>query len=388
MKGQEKEMAGRTRVGVVGVTIRPCLPDNASHSLEEHLHNALHATLADAGLTTDDLEGIVVGANDQYDGRAITVMMASAPLGGVDRDILSTPSSGEHAFVLGALRIASGQFRTQLVAAWSPTEASSIPEAQRLANDPLFHRRLPLDELAAAALQANVLEHAAPGTAALAEQMAEAARANGARAFPDVVQTDKPRGKATRWPLRADMVPPPVAGLVVMMLASEEFIAERKLGPVAWITGMGWATEPAFLGDRDLATAPALEAATSQAYGEAGVTDAGTAFDLAEITDVSPYQALLALEGLGLAPRAAWREKLGEFSAQGRMPVNLSGGVASLNPVFCTGLIRIAEVANQLRGRAGAHQKNGARRGVAHAASGPAMQYQTVIVLESGRAAA
>jgi acetyl-CoA C-acetyltransferase len=70
------------------------------------------------------------------------------------------------------------------------------------------------------------------------------------------------------------------------------------------------------------------------------------------------------------------------------MPVNLSGGVASLNPVFCTGLIRIAEVANQLRGRAGAHQKNGARRGVAHAASGPAMQYQTVIVLESGRAAA
>ncbi len=63
--------------------------------------------------------------------------------------------------------------------------------------------------------------------------------------------------------------------------------------------------------------------------------------------------------------------------------MNLSGGALSLNPVYCTGLIRIAEVANQVRGRAGRHQKPGARRGVAHAASGPAMQYQTVVVLDA-----
>jgi acetyl-CoA C-acetyltransferase len=378
-------MAGRPRVGVVGVAIRPCLADDGRYSLEEHLHLAMQATLSDAGLGTEDLEGIVVGANDQYDGRAISIMMASAPLGGVDRDILSTPSAGEHAFVLGALRIASGQFRTQLVAAWSPTEASSIAEAQRLASDPYFHRRLPLDELAAAALQATALEHAAPGSAELAEQVLATGRANGARAFPEHVKADTARGKPTRWPLREDMVPPPVTGLVVLMLASEEFIKERGLGPVAWISGMGWATEPAFLGDRELATAPALQAAAAQAYGEAGVKDAGASFDLAEITDVTPYQALLALEGLGLAPRGELGTRLGDFGPQGRLPVNLSGGVASLNPVYCTGLVRIAEVANQLRGRAGRHQKAGARRGVAHAASGPAMQYQTVIVLEAGQ---
>jgi acetyl-CoA C-acetyltransferase len=181
------------------------------------------------------------------------------------------------------------------------------------------------------------------------------------------------------------MVPEPATGIVALMLASEEFIAERGLGPVAWISGMGWATEPAFLGDRALASAPALEAAAKQAYGEAGVTDAANAFDLAEITDVTAYQQLLALEALGLAPRADWRARLGEFRPQGRLPVNLSGGVGSLNPVYCTGLIRIAEIANQLRGRAGLHQKPGAKRGLAHAASGPAMQYQTVVVLDAGR---
>jgi acetyl-CoA C-acetyltransferase len=383
-------MTDRPRVGVVGVVLRPCIADDGRYALEELLHAAMHGALADAGLGVADLGGIVVAANDQYDGRAISVMMASGPLGGVDRDILSTPSAGEHALVLGALRVLSGQFRTQLVAAWSPTEASSIPEAQRLAMDPYFHRRLPLDELAAAALQAGVLEHAAPGTAVLADRVLAKNRANGARAFPDLVSAEITLGRPIRWPLRAGMVPAPVTGVVALMLASEDFIAERGLGPVAWISGMGWATEPAFLGDRDLATAPALEAAAAQAYRAAGVTDAATAFDLAEITDVTAYQELLALEALGIAGRGEWAGRMGDFAADGVLPVNLSGGVGSLNPVFCTGLVRIAEVVQQLRGRAGLHQKAGARRGLAHAASGPAMQYQTVIVLdaEQGRAAA
>ena len=62
------------------------------------------------------------------------------------------------------------------------------------------------------------------------------------------------------------------------------------------------------------------------------------------------------------------------------MPVNLSGGVLTFNPVFCTGLIRIAEIANQVRGRAGAHQAPNVRRGLAQAGSGFAMQYQAAIV--------
>ncbi len=383
-------MTRRPKVGIVGVVIRPSIDDDGLRTLEELLHEAMQATLADAKLGVDDLGGIVVAANDQYDGRAISIMMASGPLGGVDRDILSTPSAGEHALVLGALRVLSGQFETQLVAAWSPTEASSIPEAQRLAADPYYHRRLPLDELAAAALQANAIEHAAPGAGSLAGRVLAKNRANGAEAYPGRVDAAITLGRATRWPLRVGMVPEPCAGLVVMMLASEAFIAERGLGPVAWISGMGWATEPAFLGDRNLASAPALEAAAKQAYRAAGIEDARGAFDLAEVTDVTAYQELLALEALGIAGRGEWAQRMGDFAADGAMPVNLSGGVGSFNPVFCTGLVRIAEVAQQVRGRAGRHQKADVKRGLAHAASGPAMQYQAVFVLDStnGREAA
>ena len=102
-----------------------------------------------------------------------------------------------------------------------------------------------------------------------------------------------------------------------------------------------------------------------------------------EITDATPYAELIAYDALGLCPRReiAARMADGWFARGGRLPVNLSGGVLAFNPVFCTGLIRIAEIANQIRGRAGAHQVANVRRGLAQAGSGFAMQYQTVVVL-------
>src|SRR5690348_9210128 len=141
-------MPYRVRPAVVGCAIRPMITGR-DRSLEEIIYDISQAALADAGLSIEDIDGIVVGSNDQFDGRAISVMMASGPAGGVDRDIISTPSASEHAFVLGALRVASDQFNTQLVVAWSPTEASSMLEAQRLGADPYFHCALPLDELSA-----------------------------------------------------------------------------------------------------------------------------------------------------------------------------------------------------------------------------------------------
>jgi len=133
-------MTYRVRPAVVGCAIRPAITGR-DRSLEEIIYDISQAALADAGLTIEDIDGIIVGCNDQFDGRAISVMMASGPTGGVDRDIMSTPSSSEHAFILGALRVASGQFRTQLVVSWSPTEVSSMAEAQRLGADPGFGQK-------------------------------------------------------------------------------------------------------------------------------------------------------------------------------------------------------------------------------------------------------
>jgi acetyl-CoA C-acetyltransferase len=373
-------MPYKVQPGVIGCAIRPAIAGQ-DRSLEEILYDTTQQALADAGLTIEDIDGIIVGSNDQIDGRAISVMMASGAVGGVDRDILSTPSGSEHAFILGALRVATGQFRTQLVVAWSPTEVSSMGEAERLGADPYFHRALPLDELSAHALQATALENKMPAVREIAATVIAKNRRHGALAYPDPDVRTQP-GPA-RWPLVAGTTTSPVSGCVAMVLATADFIAERGLVDVAWVRGMGWATEPSFLGDRDLSTAPALVAAAQQAYAEAGITDPMTQLDVVEVTDATPYAELLAYEALGLCARDDWAARVadGTFARDGRLPVNLSGGVQTFNPVFCTGLIRFAEIANQVRGHAGGHQHKDTRNGLAHAGSGFAMQYQAAIVL-------
>lgn len=364
---------------VIGTAIlRPEQGD--PRSLEEVLYDAAQTALSDAGLKIEDIDGIVVGSNDQFDGRAISVMMASGSVGGVDRDILSTPSAGEHALIMAALRVATGLYETHLVVSWSPTEASSLPEAQRLANDPYYHRKLPLDENAGSAMQAVALAgktremHDYAGT--LATLNRAKGHAAGAAANPD---------RKLPWPLTADMVPPPAEGAVAMVIASEDYVAQKGLERVAWITGMGWATEANNLGDRDLTTAHALAVARDRAYADAGLSDPRSEIDVAEITNASPYQQLLVCDVLGLSPRDSWKSDLadGLFTGRGKVTVNPSGGVACFNPVFCTGLIRVAEAANQIRQKAGNHQVRNARRALAHASSGFAMMYQSVLVLSA-----
>jgi acetyl-CoA C-acetyltransferase len=381
-----------TGVAVVGSAIH-APRDAKQRSLEEAMYAVAKGALFDAGVSTDDLDGIVVGANDQLDGRAISIMMASGSVGGVGRDILSTPSAAEHAFVLGTMRVATGQYRTQLVAAWSPIEVTSIPDALKLGTDPYFHRALPLDELSAAALQANALEHAVPGLREVAVGIAVKNRNNGALAYPDRAPAPLEKawitaGKVLRWPLTEGMVSPPAYGLVALVLADAAFVKERGLSSPAWIHGMGWATEPGFLGDRDLSTAPALVEAAQQAYRTAGIKDPGSSFQVAEISDATPYQEVLAYEGLGLCKREQWLQahESRRFAAGSSLPVNPSGGALSFNPVYCAGLVSIAEAANQVRDRAGPHQRKDVRRALAHAASGFAMQYQTVVVMGSNPA--
>jgi acetyl-CoA acetyltransferase len=349
------------------------------------LYGLARRALADAQLTFDDIDGISIASCDQLDGRAIAIMAASGSVGGVARDIVSTPSSAEHAFVLGALRVASGQYRTQLVMSWSPLEVDSLSEAQHLGTDPYFHRALPLDDTTSYALQAVAMD---PDGALRDSAVALAARnrVQGGFAYPDRASGAREKvwivnDEMISWPLTRSMVAPPAAGAVALVIADADFIAARERHDVAWIKGLGWAAEPGFLGDRDLARLPSLDAAVARACGEAGITDTATQIDLAELMDATPYQQMLVGEALGVYRRASATE-----SALTRIPLNLSGGATSFNPVYCSGLMRIAEAAQQMRGRAGAHQLAGARRAIGHGASGFAMQYNTVVVMESDHA--
>jgi acetyl-CoA C-acetyltransferase len=78
------------------------------------------------------------------------------------------------------------------------------------------------------------------------------------------------------------------------------------------------------------------------------------------------------LENLGFAePGEGWKlTEAGVTALDGDLPVNMSGGVLCTNPIGASGMLRFAEAAMQVRGTAGEHQVDGARRAVGHAYGG------------------
>jgi acetyl-CoA acyltransferase len=81
--------------------------------------------------------------------------------------------------------------------------------------------------------------------------------------------------------------------------------------------------------------------------------------DVIEIHDATASAELEAYEHLGLAPEGEGNRLIAARTTTlgGRLPVNTSGGLLSRgHPVGATGVLQIAELVTQLRGRAGARQ--------------------------------
>ena len=70
----------------------------------------------------------------------------------------------------------------------------------------------------------------------------------------------------------------------------------------------------------------------------------------------------------------------GATALDGDLPVNASGGVLSSNPIGASGMLRFAEAALQVRGQAGEHQVDGARKALGHAYGGGSQFFAMWIV--------
>jgi acetyl-CoA C-acetyltransferase len=88
------------------------------------------------------------------------------------------------------------------------------------------------------------------------------------------------------------------------------------------------------------------------------------------------------MENLHFAPEGeGWKMTYeGATAIDGDLPVNMSGGVLSSNPIGASGMLRFAEAANQVRGLAGEHQVEGARRALGHAYGGGSQYFSMWMV--------
>ncbi len=114
-----------------------------------------------------------------------------------------------------------------------------------------------------------------------------------------------------------------------------------------------------------------VEVCAAEAYEQAGVGPQD--LHVAEVHDASAPAEVLAYEALGLCPKGEGG-KLVESGATrigGRIPVNPSGGLLRKgHPVGASGVAQIVELAEQLQGRAGGRQVQGARVALAQNGGG------------------
>jgi acetyl-CoA C-acetyltransferase len=125
------------------------------------------------------------------------------------------------------------------------------------------------------------------------------------------------------------------------------------------------AEDPAY----DYTTFPEVVRAATDAYAQAGITDPAAQIDLAEVHDCFTPTELVLMEDLGFSARGkAWRDSLdGAFDLDGRLPVNVDGGLKSFgHPVGASGLRMLYETWLQLRGEAGERQVPDARVALTH----------------------
>ena len=146
-------------------------------------------------------------------------------------------------------------------------------------------------------------------------------------------------------------------------------------------------TEPTTFAGRDQVNPRAGREAAAALWAEAGITDPMSEVDVAEIYVPFSWFEPMWLENLGFAPEGeGWKvTEKGETAIGGRLPCNPSGGVLSSNPIGASGLLRFAESAMQVMGRAGEHQVEGARTALGHAYGGGS-QFFSMYKIESGSA--
>jgi acetyl-CoA C-acetyltransferase len=357
--------------------------------LEEMVYHAASAALADARITRDEVDNIVIAASDAVDGRAISSMLTACPAGAYLKDEIKASDEGGFAVILAALRLLTGEFETSLVVSWSKPSECTYSAAQSLVSDPFFTRPFGLNHVTSTALLAARyrsrygISDDAP--ARVVAKNRENGRRNPLLEAPAAVTVDQVRAsRYVAYPIRELEIAPEADGAAAVVLTARENLGSRK-HPRPRLAGMGWATDQFELGERDLTRFSALEIATKQAYQTAGITDPLKQLDVAELCDASAYHELLACEALGFcgAGEASKLLKSGATATGGDLPVNPSGGCLSAYPVFSAGLTRFVECCLQVSGRAEQRQVAGAQTALAHGCTGYAGQSHCVMIVQA-----
>ncbi len=382
------------KVAIVGVgqTKFRTRRDDVTHP--ELSFEATRAALEDAGITPDDLDAVVYGTMDPFDGVNCPDKWCSGGAAGFNKPYMKISTGGTTGLTMGIAgyqHVASGMFDIVLVTGTQRVGAGE--NAQSILNtciSPVYERDAGAGAITVGAFQASRHMYRFGSTdeqRALVSVLDHRNALNNPYAHIRVPVTvdDVLKSRMIEWPLRLLECCPRSDGACSVIMASED-VADDICDNPAWIIGETGISDNYFWGDRpDMGIWDTLAMAGRKLYCEVGVTDPLREIDVAELYAPFTSQQLLEVEAMGFCGLGEGGEFIesGATEMGGEIPVNPSGGVLCSNPIGITGLVRLAEAALQVMGKAGERQVPGAKLALAHAWGGTA-QFHALMMVASG----
>ena len=185
-------------------------------------------------------------------------------------------------------------------------------------------------------------------------------------------------------PLTRPMCSPIGDGAAAVVIVSER--KKRELGltkavrVASSVLRSGW--------DHDAGSEGLSEVCAREAYEESGLGPRD--LSLVELHDASAPAELMGYESIGLCGKGEGGRLIadGDTKLGGRIPVSTSGGLLRKgHPIGATGIAQLVEITEQIQGRSGARQVNGAKAGLCHNGGGNIgsdAAAQCVTILTSG----
>lgn len=370
-------------VGVIGTgQTRHGRRDEVSYP--ELVREAVMEALQDSGLTPKDIDGVVTGTMpSMMEGISSTHLYFADAICEVGKPVLKVETCGSTGGSLvhsGFYWVASGLADIILVVgsekmfegdgqATMVTVMDSWFQKPFLAGAPALFTMQAVEWMAKYKIDENKARDAA---AMVSVSMHDNALDNPyAHIKMKVSLDDVKNAKIITYPVRLLDVCPQSDGACAVILASEDK-AKKICKKPAWVKGVSFRGETFFIGESSKAAWDSATESAQEAYRQAGIVDPLKEIDVAEIYNPFTYQEMLFYECFGFCPRGKAPDYVlrGTFMKNGELACGPSGGVLCTNPIGASGLVRFAEAAAQVMGKAGARQIKGAKIALSHAMGG------------------
>lgn len=386
------------RVGIIGIGQSAFKARRDDASYPDLVREAVKMALADAKLDFGDIDGVVYSLSpDAMVGIGNAERLGVDAVGARNKPFLRINTGGAtgiSSVAAAYYHVAAGACDVVLTA--GADKVGECGDSQTVLNkiwDPIYERPLPLGTITMLAMSAVRYAEKYGMTQedmarVVVKNRSHASKNPNAHLRKETTVEEVMASRMISWPVKLFDCCPQSSGGGAMVLASERYIKDRNLDAV-WITGVGHCSESYYLGDRmgrgftaDHADAHALGEAFRRAYRMAGIEDPQKQVHVAELYAPFSNTEFHSIEAAGLAGLGESVQQCneGRFSIGGEIPVNPSGGVLCTNAIAVTAMVRVAEIALQVWGRAGGHQVKGARVGIASGNGGDHQFFGTMVV--------